>query len=367
VKTVLRRIALDWLGRRRENAMWRLHVKRIDVRQCDTMVLLSLDGKLGDAIIQSSLVRAVSAANPRCAITVLTTERLGEYWGGCDGVASVRTVSSRSDAPVVRRVRELLRLAGIPALGGVDLLISLDPIPMIDYFAFVRRARPRAAIGLSATQYSIFDVSVADPIFEAPKQHAGERIVRTLAAIGLPVHLDSLRSLVPRDVRTTRSAAGTGEARPVERLFLNGFGASVNRTFSARQLTDVARAFLVKYPRLQVVLNVDQAQRNSAEMRQLCVEYPAQVTLLAPDATVLLLFQAIADADAVLTPDTGVSHVAASTSTPLVVVFDDVEFNPVCWRPLTVKAVCLVPDHPGPITHWSASDLIQALERAFAA
>jgi ADP-heptose:LPS heptosyltransferase len=132
-------------------------------------------------------------------------------------------------------------------------------------------------------------------------------------------------------------------------------------------LADVARAFLVKYPRLQVVLNVDQAQRNSAEMRQLCVEYPAQVTLLPPDATVLPLFQAIAQADAVLTPDTGASHVAAATSTPVVVVFDDVEFTPICWRPLTEKAVCLVPDHPGPIARWSASDLIQALERAFPA
>jgi len=367
VKTLLRRIVLDWLGRRRENAMWRLHVKRIDVRQCDTMVLLSLDGKLGDAIIQSSLVRAVSAANPRCAITVLTTERLGEYWRGCDGIASVHTVPSRSDAPVVRRVRELLRLARIPALGGVDLLISLDPIPMIDYFAFVRRARPRAAIGLSATQYSIFDVSVADPIFETPKQHAGERIVRTLAAIGLPIRLDALRSLVPRDVRMRRSAAGAGGTRLVERLFLNGFGASVTRTFSARQLADVARAFLVKFSLMQLVLNVDQAQRSSAEMCELCAEFPARVTLHASDAGVLALFQAIAHADAVLTPDTGPSHVAAATSTPVVVVFDDVEFTPICWRPLTEKAVCLVPDHPGPIAHWSASDLIQALERAFAA
>jgi len=367
VKNLIRRILLDWLGRRRENAMWRLEVKQIDVRTCATLILLHLDSKLGDAVIQSSLVRAVHAANPRCNISVLTTEGLDEYWRGCEGVATVLTVPSRSDAPMHRRVMKLMRMARFPTLYGVDLLVSLDPIPMIDYFAFVRRARPRAAVGLSVMHYSIFEVSIADPIFDVPKQHAGERIVRILAAIGLPTSLKSLRSIVPRNVLTARSASAEGEGRPIEQLFLNGFGASVTRRFSTRQLSYVARAFLGKYPRVRIVINVDQAQRNSADARALCTEFPGRVTLHPSDGTLLALFQAIADADAVLTPDTGVSHVAAATSTPVVVVFDNVDFNPICWRPLTERAICLVPEKSGAIAQWPASDFVQALERILSA
>ena len=48
MKNLLRRLLLDLLGRRRENAMWRANVENIDVRQCKSLVLLNLDGKLGD-------------------------------------------------------------------------------------------------------------------------------------------------------------------------------------------------------------------------------------------------------------------------------------------------------------------------------
>jgi hypothetical protein len=44
----------------------------------------------------------------------------------------------------------------------------------------------------------------------------------------------------------------------------------------------------------------------------------------------------------------------------------DVEFNPICWRPLTEEAICQVPDKPGPIAQLPASKLIQAMEQVLA-
>ena len=248
MKNLLRRLLLDLLGRRRENAMWRANVENIDVRQCKSLVLLNLDGKLGDAILQSTLVREVTAAAAHCRISVVTSERLAGYWRECAGVTSVYAMHSRSDASTLRRLRELRRLSRISELAGTDVLLSFDPIPMIDHFAFVRLCRPRAAIGLSTTQYSIFQISISDPIFETPKQHAGERIVRTLRALGVTTKLGDLRGIVPRTVQWVDQTQKAGGRPKFRQFFLNGFGGSETRTFSPLQLDSVMRAVLASCP-----------------------------------------------------------------------------------------------------------------------
>jgi ADP-heptose:LPS heptosyltransferase len=363
MKNFLRRLVFDFLGRRRENSLWRIGLDAIDVRSSASLVLLNLDGKLGDAILQSSLVRAVSAAAPGCEITVVTTDRLVAYWQACAGVTRVYTVPSRSGASLMIRLRALWRLSKDPHLREAQILLSFDPIPMVDYFAFVRWCRPRAAVGLSATQYSIFHISISDPILETPKRHVGYRIVRTLAALGVVVEPDELRVILPSTLQRLRPRRVPGT---FAHLFLNGFGAATTRTFSIAQLNAVVRGLLAKHPALKIVINADKHQSIATEIGALCAEFLGQVELYATDGGLSELFEAIAAADVVLTPDTGISHVAAATETPTVVVFDDCNFNPVCWRPLTRRAILMIPQAVGPISRFSAAELIRCVEQASA-
>jgi ADP-heptose:LPS heptosyltransferase len=68
----------------------------------------------------------------------------------------------------------------------------------------------------------------------------------------------------------------------------------------------------------------------------------------------------------VLTPDTSVAHIAAAADVPLVVAFDDVDFNPICWRPLSRRALNLVPASPRSIADFPPAILLAALARVSA-
>ena len=239
-------------------------------------------------------------------------------------------------------------------------MISFDPIPMVDYFVFIRRCRPRTAISLSALQYAIFDISIVDPILEIPREHVGLRVVRILATLGVVVRLEDLRGVIPlRDARKSHSNDTSLRRRSM--VFVNGFGASATRTFSVEQLDGVVRRLLSASSDLRIVGNVNAAQRGSPRIEQLLAEFPGRVELLPSNGKIAALFDSITHADAVLTPDTSVGHIAAAQETPAVVVYDDVGFNPVCWRPLGRNIVQLIPETPGPVSRFSVPILVEAL------
>jgi len=340
--------------------MWRAKVAAIDIRVCRSLLLLSFDGKLGDAILLSSLVRSVKATAPAVRIFVATTPNLAEYWSACENIQNVFVVPSR-DLSMFVRLRALRRLAGQAELANIDVALSFDPIPMIDYFAFLHWLQADAIIGLSVTQYSLFRISIPDPVLEVPRRHAGERIVRTLASLGIATDLDQLKGLVPRSSEVAMQRRGEQWARP--RIFLNGFGASTTRTFSATQLAAVARELIAQDSTFQLTINANAEQRTSPELRQLCADQPSRVQLFRPDATICDLLDAIAGCIVVLTPDTGVAHGAVAARTPLVVVFDDVEYNPICWRPLDRHAVCLLPERPEPISCMPVDKILEGIRQ----
>ena len=366
MKNLLRRILLDTLGKRRENGMWRISVNRVASEELRHLVLLALDGKLGDAILQSSVVRAIKNAYSECRITIVTATNLQGYWRECPGVSDVFTVSSRSDASTFRRLLKLRRLRNIAALNPIDILISFDPIPMIDYFAFIRWVRPRTAIGLSAIQYSIFQISISDPILEVPKDHVGIRFVRTLAALGIDAQIGDLRSFVPQSVSLRSRSAAADTNLEITNFFINGYGASPTRTFSISQLTDIVRMLIARIASITITINVNDSQSCSPEVRNVYEEFPGKLILSQPTSDISELFNKIARADAVLTPDTAVAHIAAATRTPLAIVYDDRDFNPICWRPLSEDVVTLIPTTPGPISRFSAAELVNALARSHA-
>jgi ADP-heptose:LPS heptosyltransferase len=363
VKNVIRRFALDFFGHRRENAMWRANVAVIDARKCSSLLLLGLDGKLGDAIMQSALVRELSAWAPECRIIVVSTPGVADYWRACAGVAQVHVVPSRSGSTTRRRLLILRRLARSDALGSVDVALSFDPIPMLDYFAFLHWLRARTSIGLSMTHYALFGVSIADPILEVPRRHAGERIVRVLAALGVERQLEDLRGLLPLTALSVATQRAHARSRSI---FLNGFGASPTRTFASAQLATLADALLAVDPTAAIIVNANTAQRASGELRALLERQGPRVRLFPDASPVTALFEAIAASHVVLTPDTSVAHIAAAADVPLVVAFDDVDFNPICWRPLSRRALNLVPASPRSIADFPPAILLAALARVSA-
>jgi ADP-heptose:LPS heptosyltransferase len=344
--------------------MWRVDVRPVDIRHCKVLVLLGLDGKLGDAVLQSALVREIADAAPSCRILVATTRAISSYWQSCAGVAGVFIVPSRSEASTRARLSALRALSRIPELSAVDVALAFDPIPMLDYFCFIRWLMPRVAIGLSVLQYELFDISIVDPILEVPRKHAGERIVRVLSALGVTRTLADLSSLVPPSTQAALAMDKPGPA--MRRIFLNGFGASPTRTFSCSQLVEVSRSLLAMDPGICVVINASADQRGNPDLRRLLGEHADRLSLFQSDGTVCALFDAVAACGAVLTPDTGVAHVAAAVQVPVVVAFDDVDFNPVCWHPLGRRVICLVQDQPQGISRIDVGRLVQGLEASLA-
>jgi ADP-heptose:LPS heptosyltransferase len=72
-----------------------------------------------------------------------------------------------------------------------------------------------------------------------------------------------------------------------------------------------------------------------------------------------LLFSLIDRMALVISPDTGVAHIAAAADVPQVVLYADKLFNPIVWKPLSDKLTALIPNS-GPTVNDLPPDQIAA-------
>ena len=329
--SLLKNLLVDRLGRRDDTFGWRVLETALPADEVRTLCVLHTDAKLGDAIVNSLLVDGLQKARPKIEVTVGTTAGFEAYWRAHPGVRNVLVLPDRDRlGNPLAKLRDS-RAAAAPWKGRFDALVSFDSYAFFDTFALINALEPKRAIGFNKQAYRLFDVSLDDGRHGLQRSHISGRVEWTLRALGIELPLSDLRVHLPFGEAEAAEAADVVEraAKPGPRLLLNVYGASPDRTLTPATAAEVLRTLDWSGP---VFLSVPAGRQ--AEFAAVA----ADAVVVPPLSGFAALFALVARMDAVVSPDTGVVHIAAGLDKPQLSLFRDRTYNPIVWRPMGERA-----------------------------
>ena len=342
---LINRWLIDRWGQRRDDFDWRTFQTPLDLDSVGSVLILNLNGKLGDALMISLLVDALARARPELSISIGTTEEYVEYWRRHPAVRQVATfpTSHRARRSVFRRVREARRAAR-PFRGRFDLVVSLEPYAAPDHFALFRTLRARTNVGFNKHVYRLFTYSLEERRHGVAATSVAERTARVMEVFGREVDVRALRFSVPFDREDAEAASEALGPLPAgtSRLLLNTYGAgkekvlephSVVRAVAEIRRTGYGGAIVASLPPGREATFLE-ALREAA--------LDGNVTSIPPMADFFKLFALVSLVDVVVSPDTSVGHIAAAFGKPQVCLFARSGTIPAAWRPYSERCLCVV-------------------------
>ncbi len=347
LKDWLRSNLLDALAQRNDRYYWRQPSQPCRPRDGARLCLWQPDGKLGDSIIHTQLVAGLLRQRPDMRVLIVCAPSLVELWQRLPGVHQV--IGARS-------WREAVRALG-PNPEPIDVFVSMEAFLSLDTAQFMRTAKPEVSIGLNVGRYRAFTYSVSDHTFDHPRRHVTDRLRAVSELLGLSYHDES--DLIEPSGGAITARVRLPEAMP--HILLNTYGAGVQKKFSPDVIAWLIQEVRTCRPDARILFNVPTTERQTFEQEHL--RHHPESLALAPEGTSLWeLIALVSQCEAVITPDTGVGHVAAALRVPLAVFFEDAHYTPVVWAPNTPLLHSVVPSMPGNVNQFDRRTARMALQ-----
>ncbi len=131
-----------------------------------------------------------------------------------------------------------------------------------------------------------------------------------------------------------------------------------NRTMPEENLVQLVQSMIEEFPNIQLFINA--VQQDFEKAIRIASISKEKVHLLPFSSDVLNLCSLIKKADAVITPDTAIVHIAAAFNVPLVAMFPNSERICTEWGPQHDKAIIVVPDGEKLVSEIEPFEIIKA-------
>jgi ADP-heptose:LPS heptosyltransferase len=332
LKTALRGLLLDWLADRDDRYYWRQPVELAAPPQGATLCIWQPDGKLGDSVIHTCLIHSLATHRPDLHIVIVCAPGLVAFWERLPGVTKAIGATHAANA-----TRQLL-LAGL----RIDMVISMEAFLSLDTTRFIRAVRPDVAVGLNVGRYRLFTHSIADNTYDHPRRHVTQRLGHLCELMSIPFAKSSGLPTVAMSGRTARVTLPNG----VRHVFLNVYGTGLQKAFNDNTLCWLIRQVAAIAPQTHIILNVPGDRR--AHFEALIADSGVPLASLAPAKMELWeLIALMQQCMAVITPDTGIGHIAAALRQPVMVFFEDIHYTPIVWAPDALNLKIVTPRRKG--------------------
>lgn len=352
LKTALRGLLLDWLADRDDRYYWRQPSSSFTPPQGGTFCLWQPDGKLGDSVIHTSLIASLQQQRPDLHLMVVCAPSLVAFWERIPGVQTV------IGAPSSMHAAQAVLASG----KRLDVFVSMEAFLSIDTARFMRAVDPVVRIGLNVGRYRAFTYSLSDHTYDHPRRHVTERLRNVCELMGLGYQYASALKDVAASGLTPRVSLQAG----VPHVLLNTYGAGPQKVFSPDTVDWLVQQLRAQQPDARIVFNVPAAERTTFAQRHGIGQDTA--LMLAPEHMDLWELIALLDqCQAVVTPDTGIGHIAAALSRPLAVFYEDAHYTPVVWAPSTLLLYPVKPAVSGNVNQFdrhAAEHAIHAMASA---
>lgn len=269
------------------------------------VLFFSHDGKLGDAVVNTAFVAALKGWNPRCEIHVTTAGPTTAFWQADERITQIWPLPRRNWCDIVR----------------LGLALRREGICHIVTWLRARSEKNRVLLWLAAPRQVVdlrdFNAGPIRPRIEA--------CGAALAQIGVPVRPLSY------DVRLAALSPAAAAGRPdCAFILVNLFAADMERNIDNETGVLLLRKLRMAMP--GAVLGV-LCNGVSIERAQAAVHQAGTGEIVNCDADLTRLFSVCRQADAVISTDTSVVHIASAFNTPVVGIYQNDGVKPLQWGP----------------------------------
>lgn len=289
-----------------------------------SILFLRQDGKIGDYIVSSFAFREVKRANPDIKIGVVCSSKNRRLFDDNPYIDAVHEVKAKSAAAYWKLGKSLA--------GQYNVTIEPTLFLRDRDLVLLNALNSPYNVGLDKADYCLFNLNIANK-----RQHYADIYAEALKLLGF-TQIDTAPVL-------PESAASAGGVRRFLQenalkgyIALNFFGASKTRTFDNAAIDKMLAALQEAFPRQQFVLltcpEATPALTALCRARKNCFVYADTQTI--NDSIEILRF-----ADAVVSPDTAIIHIAAALDKRIIGFYHENPQNFENWYPRSSKSDCL--------------------------
>jgi ADP-heptose:LPS heptosyltransferase len=346
LSALLRGWVADWLGKREDRYYWRQQTDALMLASGATLLLWQPDGKLGDAIINTSLLSSIHTQRPDVQLIIVTNSGLQPFWQELPFISAALTENNYSAYCAQFGNKEK----------GIDVFISFETFISLSCLKAIRTLEPKVSIGFDVGRYKLFTHALADHTYMHPRRHISERLkgvcevlrlqysentgLKALAASWRPPIADKLR---PKTLT----------------VFLNTFGAADHRSFTEDTTRIILGHIKACAPDAQVIVNAP------PHICHQLLQIDSSLILIRDPITTWQLLHLVSQSDVTITPDTALGHIAAAMKSKVVVFYADSHYNPIVWRPMCEGAQQVLPVKTGNVNQHNSQDAANAIQQAF--
>jgi ADP-heptose:LPS heptosyltransferase len=305
--------------RQRSNEQLQVILK--DLLSSSTTILFLRQDRIGDAIISTPLLVAISKAYPKASIMMLLGKNNKAFTEllpiSCETV--VYTKDPRADRLMIGTLRKR----------GIDILIDLTDNASVTSSLLIQRIHPKVAIGIEKENAVMYDIVV--PRLDRENVHIARRIAELLRPLGIDpdtVPLQPSLNIQRRD--------------PIPgRVGLNVSAGSVSRYAPAETYAKIALGIIQEPSTKEVeVLSAP----GDSEFAQRIVALANHPKIFKAQSTFSLSeFGAeVSTCEVLVTPDTSIVHLGAAVGVPMVVIYAPIPDGLQYWTPIGVPYEMMV-------------------------
>ena len=257
------------------------------------ILLLRNDGKIGDMIVSTSLMRGLYQNG--FTVDILATE-------------SNAVVIKHN--PYIRKIHIDNGSGETAALAAehYDLVIDMGDKISPASLLFLRQINAQNVVGFNKEQYNIYNKSIT---FSGFQQHITERYALLMQELKLNSHDTAYNLFYPEEI-AQETAVFLKNLPQQKNIVVNPFAADSKRELSATQLSDLFIHLRAQFPDYNVIY-FDPENR-------IRIEVPTGV-YKNPQPSLFSAIALIAHSDLVITPDTSIVHIAATYRKPLIALY----------------------------------------------
>lgn len=318
-------LIIDILGNRQSGHFVKRSYDIESLQVGASVAMFHTNDKIGDAVIQSAFLLGLRESRLRAHQVVVTTPRFEDYWRSHPGVDEVIPIPNRVIDNTLRSFVGHTRFLK-QNRRRFDVTVSFDQFCRVGTFYRVAALDSKINVGFSKEMFPLFGYSIPKNLDGSSYRTPAERTRDLLRLFGVQTD----ERVYPVHVPVGKSDLAIEGTRP--RIFINACANLKRRTFSASTLRHICEIVRQRFPQVRLFLSVshDFDEEGIGDMRE-----DPMVTLVKPCKTYFELFDMVDQMDAVITPDTGIAHIAAGLNKPLFTVFTNNYYLSQSWRPMS--------------------------------
>ena len=266
------------------------------------ILFLRQDGKIGDYIVSSFAFREIKKANPAIKIGVVCSAKNRQLFENNPHIDALHEVRPKSTLSYYQIGKSLA--------GQYDAVI--DPTLSL---------RPR--------DYRLFTHNIANT-----QQHFADVYAQALRLLGFD-NINTQPKLPESPASEAAVQTFLQQNGWQDYIALNFFGAANSRRFSLEAIAQTLTAFQAAFPAQKFILLT--YPEITPSLATLCQQHP-NATLYPHTQTIHDSIALIRHAQAVLTPDTAIIHIAAALDKPIIGLYRQDPQNYANWHPQSEHA-----------------------------